>query len=131
MHLWLDSAARSTTLLDGSGHGFQRKSADLIIHGATASPTSTGVVTHAVGAGLTESFVATQVKLVDLSQSFSGFEGAALRSGRSCRVQDGVTRVPPEWKTAMLVLLVLYPTVMTLSRFLGPVLNDLGACPGG
>ena len=29
----------------------------------------------------------------------------------------------------MLVLLVLYPTVMTLSRFLGPVLDDLGAEP--
>ncbi len=29
----------------------------------------------------------------------------------------------------MLVLLVLYPTVMTLSRFLGPVLKDMGAEP--
>jgi hypothetical protein len=29
----------------------------------------------------------------------------------------------------MLVLLALYPTVMLLSRFLGPVLADLGAGP--
>ena len=49
--------------------------------------------------------------------------------GSILRVQDGITRVTPEWKTAMLVLLVLYPTVMTLSRFLGPVLDDLGAEP--
>jgi antibiotic biosynthesis monooxygenase (ABM) superfamily enzyme len=49
--------------------------------------------------------------------------------GSILRVQDGATRVTPQWKTAMLVLLVLYPTVMTLSRFLGPVLDDLGAEP--
>lgn len=49
--------------------------------------------------------------------------------GSILRVQDGTTRVTPSWKTAMLVLLALYPTVMTLSRFLGPVLSDLGAEP--
>jgi antibiotic biosynthesis monooxygenase (ABM) superfamily enzyme len=49
--------------------------------------------------------------------------------GSILRTQDGTTRVTPEWKTAMLVLLVLYPTVMTLSRFLGPVLDDAGAQP--
>ncbi len=49
--------------------------------------------------------------------------------GSILRVQDGSTRVTPQWKTAMLVLLVLYPTVMTLSRFLGPILDDLGAEP--
>ena len=49
--------------------------------------------------------------------------------GSILRIQDGATRVTPRWKTAMLVLLVLYPTVMTLSRFLGPVLDDLGAEP--
>jgi len=49
--------------------------------------------------------------------------------GSILRIQDGTTRVTPNWKTAMLVLLVLYPTVMTLSRFLGPVLDNLGAEP--
>jgi hypothetical protein len=49
--------------------------------------------------------------------------------GSILRVQDGATRVTPDWKTAMLVLLVLYPTVMTLSRFLGPVLSEVGAEP--
>jgi hypothetical protein len=49
--------------------------------------------------------------------------------GSILRVQDGTTRVTPNWKTAMLVLLVLFPTVMTLSRFLGPVLDNAGAEP--
>ncbi len=49
--------------------------------------------------------------------------------GSILRVEDGVTKVTPNWKSAMLVLLVLYPTVMTLSRFLGPVLDGAGAEP--
>jgi antibiotic biosynthesis monooxygenase (ABM) superfamily enzyme len=49
--------------------------------------------------------------------------------GSILRLQDGATRVTPKWKTAMLVLLVLYPTVMTLSRFLGPALDNFGAEP--
>ncbi|MGQ4598679.1 antibiotic biosynthesis monooxygenase [Nocardia sp. R6R-6] len=49
--------------------------------------------------------------------------------GSTVRTVDGETRMTPTWKTAMLVLLVLYPTVMTLSRFLGPVLDRFGAQP--
>ncbi|WP_110802307.1 antibiotic biosynthesis monooxygenase [Mycolicibacterium iranicum] len=45
------------------------------------------------------------------------------------RVENGQALMTPNWKSAMLVLLVLYPTVMLLSRFLGPALNDLGAQP--
>jgi len=45
------------------------------------------------------------------------------------RVEDGQTLMTPNWKSAMLVLLVLYPTVMLLSRFLGPVLDRVGAEP--
>ena len=45
------------------------------------------------------------------------------------RVEDGRTLMTPNWKSAMLVLLVLYPTVMLLSRFLGPVLDRAGAEP--
>jgi antibiotic biosynthesis monooxygenase (ABM) superfamily enzyme len=49
--------------------------------------------------------------------------------GTTVRVEDGRTRMTPGWKSAMLVLLVLYPTVMLLSRFLGPVLDGWGAAP--
>lgn len=49
--------------------------------------------------------------------------------GSIVRVEDGQAKVTPDWKTAMLVLLVLYPTVMTLSRFVGPLLDDVGAPP--
>ena len=49
--------------------------------------------------------------------------------GSILRVEEGVTKITPKWKSAMLVLLVLYPTVMTLSKFLGPVLDGAGAEP--
>ncbi len=52
LHRWLDSAARSTTLIDGAGRGFQRKCADLILPGAAALPTGTSVFEHQVGPGL-------------------------------------------------------------------------------
>lgn len=50
--------------------------------------------------------------------------------GTVVRTAGGKTLMTPNWKSAMLVLLVLYPTVMTLSRFLGPVLDHAGASPG-
>lgn len=46
--------------------------------------------------------------------------------GGILRVANGKAQVTPRWKTAMLILLVLFPTVMTLSRFLGPVLVEHG-----
>jgi antibiotic biosynthesis monooxygenase (ABM) superfamily enzyme len=45
------------------------------------------------------------------------------------RVQNGRTLMTPNWKSAMLVLLVLYPTVMLLSRFFIPVLEQTGTGP--
>ena len=45
------------------------------------------------------------------------------------RIEDGRTLMTPNWKSALLVLLVLYPTVMLLSRFVGPVLDGVGAEP--
>lgn len=45
------------------------------------------------------------------------------------RIEGGRTLMTPNWKSAMLVLLVPYPTVMLLSRFLGPVIADAGAAP--
>lgn len=45
------------------------------------------------------------------------------------RTENGRTIMTPDWKSAMLVLLVLYPTVMILSRFLGPVFDRFGAQP--
>lgn len=49
--------------------------------------------------------------------------------GSILRFDRGRPKVTPQWKTAMLVLLVLYPTVMLLSRFLGPVFKDMNAEP--
>lgn len=46
--------------------------------------------------------------------------------GSTIRVADGQTKITPGWKTAMLVLLCLYPTVMVLSKSLSPVLGDHG-----
>ncbi len=46
--------------------------------------------------------------------------------GSTIRVADGQTRITPAWKTAMLVLLCLYPTVMVLSKSLSPALENLG-----
>ncbi|MBJ8348933.1 antibiotic biosynthesis monooxygenase [Antrihabitans sp. YC2-6] len=50
--------------------------------------------------------------------------------GSTVRFQNGETLITPKWKSAMIVLLVLYPTVMVLSRFLGPQLDRMGAAPG-
>ncbi|HTQ22609.1 antibiotic biosynthesis monooxygenase [Mycobacterium sp.] len=47
--------------------------------------------------------------------------------GSTVRVADGHTRITPAWKTAMLVVLCLYPTVMILSKSLAPELSHLGA----
>ncbi|MCR5977341.1 antibiotic biosynthesis monooxygenase [Gordonia jinghuaiqii] len=49
--------------------------------------------------------------------------------GTTVRTDRGRILKTPNWKSAMMVLLVLYPTVMTLSRFLGPTLDRLGAQP--
>lgn len=49
--------------------------------------------------------------------------------GTTVRIEDGKAKLTPSWKSAMLVLMVLYPTVMLLSRFLGPQLDRLGAEP--
>ncbi|MBB3748062.1 hypothetical protein FHT44_000523 [Mycolicibacterium sp. BK634] len=49
--------------------------------------------------------------------------------GSTVRTENGHTAVTPDWKTAMLILLVLYPTVMLWSRFLGPTIDSLGAPP--
>ena len=46
--------------------------------------------------------------------------------GSTVRVDHGQTRITPAWKTAMLVLLCLYPTVMLLSKSLSPALGNLG-----
>lgn len=46
--------------------------------------------------------------------------------GTTVRIEDGRTEMTPNWKSAMLVLMVLYPTVMLLSRFVGPVFDRAG-----
>ncbi|GAB3010190.1 antibiotic biosynthesis monooxygenase [Mycobacterium bourgelatii] len=49
--------------------------------------------------------------------------------GSTVRVADGETKITPGWKSAMLVVLCLYPTVMLLSKTLAPALGDIGANP--
>ncbi len=63
-----------------------------------------------------------------LSREFS-LVSSTTAFGATVRTENGRTAVTPKWKTAMLILLVLYPTVMLLSRFFGPVLNHAGAPP--
>lgn len=63
-----------------------------------------------------------------LSREFS-LVSSTTAFGATVRIENGRTAVTPKWKTAMLILLVLYPTVMLLSRFLGPVLNHAGTPP--
>lgn len=63
-----------------------------------------------------------------LSRDFSAVSNTTPFA-TTVRVENGRTLMTPNWKSAMLVLLVLYPTVMLLSRFLGPVLTDVGAQP--
>ncbi|MBH0779884.1 antibiotic biosynthesis monooxygenase [Nocardia bovistercoris] len=180
-HEFLDSRARAAVLAEGQRRGFLRGASDLVIVAGQTPPPGIGVFRHSVAAGREADFVATEVRLVTLSASFPGFDGAALfgdggpgewysvlrfrtpgqlatwmgsaqraealpalRSeltedflveahttpfGSTLRTVNGRTEVTPTWKIAMLVLLVLYPTVMTLSRFLGPVLDAAGAPP--
>lgn len=63
-----------------------------------------------------------------LSQDFSVVSNTTP-FGTTVRIEDGRALMTPNWKSVMLVLLVLYPTVMLLSRFLGPVLDGAGAAP--
>lgn len=53
----------------------------------------------------------------------------ATTFGSTLRVTDGQAAVTPEWKTALAILLVLYPTVMLLARFVGPWLNTIAPQP--
>ncbi len=180
LHAFLDSAERAAALSDGTTLGFHCKSSDLVIVEGGSPPPGIGVFRHSVARDKEAEFEATEARLVAVSSTFPGFEGAALfpsdggrwfsvlrfrterqlsdwmRSderaaalpelrakltedfivqahttpfGSTVRTVDGETRMTPTWKTAMLVLLVLYPTVMVLSRFLGPVLDRAGASP--
>jgi uncharacterized protein len=49
--------------------------------------------------------------------------------GTTVRIENGKTELTPSWKSAMLVLMVLYPTVMLISRFLSPHFARLGVEP--
>lgn len=49
--------------------------------------------------------------------------------GTTVRTQDNRTLVTPKWKSSMLVLLLLYPIVMVLSRFFTPLLDHLQTPP--
>lgn len=70
--------------------------------------------------------------LPELRSSLSGeFDSVSGTTsfGTTVRTDGDRILMTPNWKSAMLVLAVLYPTVMSLSRFLGPVLDKGGAPP--
>lgn len=64
-----------------------------------------------------------------LSKDFATVANTTTPFGTTVRTENGQTLMTPNWKSVMMVLLVLYPTVMILSRFFGPVLDDVGAAP--
>jgi uncharacterized protein len=61
----------------------------------------------------------------ELTRDFADLSRSAP-FGSTIRVSDGETRITPAWKTSMLVVLCLYPTVMLLSKWLSPALSRLG-----
>lgn len=60
-----------------------------------------------------------------LTSDFSELPRSAA-FGSTVRTDHGRTRITPRWKSTMVVLLCLYPTVMLLTRFLVPALGELG-----
>jgi uncharacterized protein len=63
-----------------------------------------------------------------LTQDFSVF-AQTTPLGTTVRRVNGKTAMTPSWKTAMLLLMVLYPMVMLQSKFVAPVIGKLGADP--
>jgi uncharacterized protein len=61
----------------------------------------------------------------ELTRDFSELPRSAP-FGSTIRVADGKTMITPAWKSALLVVLCLYPTVMLLSRFQAPALATIG-----
>ena len=53
----------------------------------------------------------------------------ATSFGSTLRVTNGKAAVTPDWKTALAILLVLYPTVMLLAKFVGPTLAAIAPQP--
>lgn len=64
-----------------------------------------------------------------LAQDFEQYTRSAP-FGSIVRFEGAEAQVTPKWRVAMVVLMVLYPTVMLLTRYLSPWLTDLGADPG-
>jgi antibiotic biosynthesis monooxygenase (ABM) superfamily enzyme len=63
-----------------------------------------------------------------LTRDFSVF-AETTPFGTTVRSVDGKVKMTPRWKSAMLLLMVLYPMVMLMSRFVTPVVARLGAEP--
>jgi antibiotic biosynthesis monooxygenase (ABM) superfamily enzyme len=63
-----------------------------------------------------------------LTQDFSVF-AKTTPLGTTVRSVNGKTEMTPSWKTAMLLLMVLYPLAMLQSKFVSPVIGRLGTEP--
>ena len=128
------AAQRHLTTLgaDASGHEFS------LVYGPDALPGGTEAWLSVVKFR-TDAQLATWLSSADRGSALSmvrphltrDFSTSADidRFGSIVRVRDGESEVTPNWKSAMMVLLVLYPTVMLLSRFLGPHLDAVGIDP--
>lgn len=68
--------------------------------------------------------------LARLREHVGNFELKAFSQGFgpwfACLRDEGSANAPPGWKMAVMVLLGLYPTVMVLTLFPGPLLSPLG-----
>jgi uncharacterized protein len=63
-----------------------------------------------------------------LTRDFSVF-AQTTPFGTTVRNVDGKPEMTPSWKSAMLLLMVLYPMVMLMSRFVTPAIVGFGAPP--
>lgn len=63
-----------------------------------------------------------------LTRDFSVF-AQTTPFGTTVRNVNGTAKMTPSWKSAMLLLMVLYPLVMLQSKFVAPVIGALGAQP--
>jgi uncharacterized protein len=63
-----------------------------------------------------------------LTKDFSVF-AQTTPLGTTVRDVNGTPQMTPSWKTAMLLLMVLYPLVMLQSKFVAPAIGKLGAEP--
>lgn len=139
LHRWLDGEPLTAALREGEAMGFLRSTQDLVLVPDRELPSGVAAFRLSVTPGMHPSFLAAQRRMTRTASEFAGYQGAALfapeatdalpdlRSlltrdfsgvtsintfGTTVRTQDNTTLVTPKWRSSLLVLLLLYPTVM-------------------